>query len=244
MRKPSAVKGEMCSPTRRNEAVHVSGCSSEGVFYFLPKDLNFSFYAEISHVAFCLRGFCFQLCTFLGVLIFHHAAPSAHCSHRCGAEGSRACSVVPTENPNVGLWGNPTEEMLFIFLFSSKFPLVWSTRIFCSFLYQPHWTYAILEAKKLTRTLTLSRSQAEAKTFLLFICWQSTMLSPATVTELSGAQHLPIAMDMCSMSRMLGMLENVVLLNLDLMLPIITCMLMFVCFILEYSKHREKHHLK
>jgi len=181
---------------------------------------------------------------FLGVLIFHHAAPSAHCSHRCGAEGSRACSVVPTENPNVGLWGNPTEEMLSIFLFSSKFPLVWSTRIFCSFLYQPHWTYAILEAKKLTRTLTLSRSQAEAKTFLLFICWQSTMLSPATVTELSGAQHLPIAMDMCSMSRMLGMLENVVLLNLDLMLPIITCMLMFVCFILEYSKHREKHHLK
>lgn len=51
-------------------------------------------------------------------------------------------------------------------------------------------------------------------------------------------------MDTCNRSWMLGMLENAVLLNLDSMLPIIRGMLVFVCFILEYCKHWEKHHLK
>lgn len=85
--KPSAVKGWMFSQMGRDEAVHESGIHHPKKAYsiFLPKDLTFSFYPELSHVAFCLRVFYSQLCIFLET--WFSTASSAHGLYHGREEG-------------------------------------------------------------------------------------------------------------------------------------------------------------
>lgn len=72
--------------------------------------------------------------------------------------------------------------------------------LFCvhELLYQPHGTEAAPEAEKQIKKMTLNGSQTEAKNSSLFICLQITQFSVLQVLqELSGTQHLPIAMYLC-----------------------------------------------
>lgn len=142
IRKPSAVKGWMFSQMRRNEALHVSGIHNSYFLFFAQGSQFFILYWNKS-CSFLLKGVLFSSLHFLGDTIFHCTAPSAHRLHHCRVEGSAVPGMqhprcfeplIYTEKTNVAQWGNLTENIFFIYLYSCEFPEAWGTWTFWSSL--------------------------------------------------------------------------------------------------------------
>lgn len=143
------------------------------IFYFLPKDLSFSFYTEISHVAFCLRVFCSHLCIFLETRFstaLHHLLIAYTTAEWKGAQ-CPACSIhvalshSSTQKRQMLLSGEILLRTYFSFICtpvsSQKLGAHEHSGLLCprALLHQPHWTRAILEAKKKKKTTTQLKRQ-------------------------------------------------------------------------------------
>lgn len=211
---PSAVKGWMFSQMGRNEAVHVSGIHhSEGVFYFLPKDLSFSFYPEISHVAFRLRVVYSQLCIFLETWFSTALNHLPMLYTTAEWKECRAWHEVSTL-----LWNScPHRKVLlsreillrkyFRFFSSLASSQEFGAHEYSGLLFilcsctplSASWDMSSLGGWKMDQKDDLKQNQAEDKNSSLFICQQITQFSVLRVFhELSGTQPVPIAMYMCS----------------------------------------------